>query len=51
MLPITAAGGQKVAITQSDMQTNPNSFEPPLWTYPVILTTPAAGGVVEVLAE
>lgn len=40
-----------MAITQGDMKTNPNTFDPPLWTYPVLLTGADVEGVVEVLAE
>lgn len=31
------AGGDKVSITQPDLQTDPNVFDPPLFSYPVLL--------------
>eukprot|EP00903_Cladosiphon_okamuranus_P014195 g13189.t1 len=34
---LNGAGAKKVSITQPDLQTNPNKFEPPLFSYPVIL--------------
>ncbi|CAM9564780.1 unnamed protein product [Pylaiella littoralis] len=49
-IQLNAAGGSKVSIVQSDLQTNPGVLDPPLFSYPVIVdATPAAG--VEVLAE
>lgn len=44
-------GGEKVSVTQKDLQTNPNTFDTPLWSCPVLLTGDAVEGVVEVLAE
>lgn len=40
-----------MAITQKNLQTNPNTFEPPLWIYPVLLTGAIVEGAIEVLAE
>ncbi|CAN0428257.1 unnamed protein product [Pylaiella littoralis] len=50
-IQLSDAGGEKVAITQKNLQTNPNTFEPPLWTYPVLLTGAIVEGAIEVLAE
>lgn len=44
-------GGEKVSITRNDLQTSPNTFEIPLWTYPVLLTGDAVDGEIEILAE
>ncbi|CAN0214942.1 unnamed protein product, partial [Scytosiphon promiscuus] len=46
---LSDVGGTKVSITQPDLQTDPNIFDPPLFSYPVILSNVSAG--VEVLAE
>lgn len=39
-----------MSITQPDLQTDPNGFEPPLFTYPVVLLNGVEIAEREVLA-
>ncbi|CAM9564896.1 unnamed protein product, partial [Pylaiella littoralis] len=50
-IQLSDVGGEKVSVTQKDLQTNPNTSDTPLWSCPVLLTGDAVEGVVEVLAE
>ncbi|CAM9564850.1 unnamed protein product [Pylaiella littoralis] len=49
-IQLSEAGGGQVSITKQGLQTNPNTFDPPLWIYPVLLTG-ANTGTIEVLAQ